>query len=182
MSYYVHTHKTNKIANKDLFRLNKISYEEMLENLIILLDGEKHESTATVANLPSNDDVLKSMSLQSTPAVVTASTPTDLVDTMCVVVWDDDRGDSYSWYLGYIKKYHGDGIYEIDHLTRSLKTSDKKWKYPSSPDIQLAHFEQIVPSIDIEGQWDIEISRKRIYNLENHKAISFACKNHISHL
>ena len=48
MSYYVHTHKSNQYANKDLFRLNRISYDEMLENLIILLDGEKHASTANV--------------------------------------------------------------------------------------------------------------------------------------
>ena len=61
MSYYVHTHKSNQFANKDLFRLNRISYDEMLENLIILLDGEKHASTATVANLPSNDIVMKSI-------------------------------------------------------------------------------------------------------------------------
>ena len=69
MSYYVHTHKSNKIANKPLFRLNKITYEEMLENLVILLDGEKQESTATVANLPSNETVLKSMSVNGNPAL-----------------------------------------------------------------------------------------------------------------
>ena len=42
MSY---THKANKIANKDLYRINGVTYEEMLENPMTLLDDEKYEST-----------------------------------------------------------------------------------------------------------------------------------------
>ena len=98
MSYYVHTHRSNKILNKSLFRLNKISYEEMLENLIIILDGEKHESTATVANLPTNKTVLDSMSKNSKLKKQEAPVPEKLINTMRVVVWSD--GASYSWYLG----------------------------------------------------------------------------------
>ena len=87
MSYYAHTHRADKIANKELFRINSISYEEMLENLIILLDDEKHESTATVANLPSNDDVLKSLlPSQSTPVPTTSIE--DSINKMCVVIWN----------------------------------------------------------------------------------------------
>ena len=59
MAYYAHTHKADKIASKNLFRLNGISYEEMLENLCILLDDEINESTSTVANLPTNKDTIK---------------------------------------------------------------------------------------------------------------------------
>ena len=187
MSYYVHTHKSNKIANKDLYRLNGITYEEMLENLIILLDGEKHESTATVANLPSNEKVLQSMAinvnpaLASTPVVPATPTPDDLINTMCVVVWADDD-TSYTWYLGYVKGYL-DGKFQVDHLARALKTSDSKWKYPSTPDIQLVQQEQIVKCGDIIGEWNMDAdSRKRLYSLDNYKTISFDCKRHISEL
>ena len=61
MAYYAHTHKADKIALKELFRLNGISHEEMLENLTILLDDEKHTSTSTIANLPTNEYVMKSV-------------------------------------------------------------------------------------------------------------------------
>ena len=82
----MHTHKADKIASKELFRINSISYEEMLENLMILLDDEKHASTATVANLPSNEDVLKSLlPSQSTP--VPSTLAEDRINKMCVVIW-----------------------------------------------------------------------------------------------
>ena len=156
-----------------------------MENLIILLDEEKYESTATVANLPSNDAVMKSLSTYN-PALVWEPDPTiptleNLVNTMCIVVWAD-QGASYSWYLGYIKEYSRDGAFQVDHLTRALKTSDSKWKYPASPDIQLVYQEKMV-KCDIMGQWDMTAnSRKRLYTLENYKTLSFACKNHISEL
>ena len=99
---------------------------------------------------------------------------------MCVVVWAD--GMSYSWYLGYIKEHCGDGTYEVDHLSRANKTSDTKWKYPSTADVQLVNREQIV-ECNIVGQWDMNAdSRKRLYTLENHKALSFASQKHISEL
>ena len=37
MAYYAQAHKQEKIQIPDLFRINKITYEEKLENLIILL-------------------------------------------------------------------------------------------------------------------------------------------------
>ena len=180
MSYYVHTHRSNKILNKSLFRLNKISYEEMLENLIILLDGEKHESTATIANLPTNKTVLDSMSENSKLKKQEAPVPEKLINTMRVVVWSD--GASYSWYLGYIKKEHCENrdTYEVDHLSRIVRSSDTKWKYPSTPDVQQVHREQII-KCDIVGQWDMNAdSRKRLFQLENYKTLSFAFEKHIS--
>ena len=54
MAYYAHTHKADKIARKQLFRINGITYEGMLENLSILLDDENDVSTSTIANLPMN--------------------------------------------------------------------------------------------------------------------------------
>ena len=61
MAYYAHTHEADKIARNKLFRLNGIPYEEMLENLSILLGDEEHESTSTIANLPTNKDVYQSL-------------------------------------------------------------------------------------------------------------------------
>ena len=37
MSYYDQTHKQEKIQTPELFRINKITYEEKIENLMILL-------------------------------------------------------------------------------------------------------------------------------------------------
>ena len=182
MSYYVHTQKASKIVNKDLFRLNNISYEEMLENLMILLDGEKYESTATIANLPSNNDVSKSLHLADLPRKplpILASDVEDRINTMCAVVWANDRR-SYSWYLGYIKKVSEDGEFMVDHLTRTVRSSDTSWKYPSSADTHFVTQEQII-DCEIDGEWDMKAdSRKRLFTLNGSKAISYAYKKHIS--
>ena len=57
LAYYVHTHKADRIAKPDLFRLNGIPHEEQLINFAILLDGEDHSNTCTIADLPTNEDV-----------------------------------------------------------------------------------------------------------------------------
>ena len=59
MAYYAQTHKQEKIQTPDLFRINKITYKEKLVNLMILLSDENQVSTASIANLPSNSNVLK---------------------------------------------------------------------------------------------------------------------------
>ena len=37
MAYYDQTHKQEKIQTPELFRINKITYEEKIENLMILI-------------------------------------------------------------------------------------------------------------------------------------------------
>ena len=54
MAYHARTHKADKIAGKQLFIINGITDEEMLENLSILLDDENDVCTSTIANFPTN--------------------------------------------------------------------------------------------------------------------------------
>ena len=78
----------------------------MLENLMILRDDEKYESTVTIANLPSNEDVLKSLPVSPNPQGVSIPSIQDVDKTnkVCVVVWKD-ANDAYAWFLGYIKEH-----------------------------------------------------------------------------
>ena len=59
MVYYAQTHKQEKIQIPDLFGINKITYEGRLENLMILLSDGNQVSTASIANLPSNNNLLQ---------------------------------------------------------------------------------------------------------------------------
>jgi hypothetical protein len=174
VAYYAHTHKAQRILNKDLCRINSVSDEEMLENMTILLDDEKFSSTATVANLPTNDDVLKSISNNQDQQEV--ASPCSMVNEMSVVVWQNDDG-VYEWYIGYVKNFDGDK-YSVDHLARKLKGSDSKWKYPTREDIQLTDPAQMV-NVDVEGEWDLTAdSRKRLFTLSNIKTVECAVKTH----
>ena len=95
LAYYAHTHKADKLGRPDLFRLNGISHEEKLTNLAILL-SEDCISACTVANLPTNDDVIAV--LEGTTTEQQSNEPSNLkINELCVVVWQNcDAG--YEWY------------------------------------------------------------------------------------
>ena len=61
-SYYRDTHKSDVIANAHLFKLNKVTHEERLANLSILLSDKSTEST--YVSLPSTQDALVLLSPQ----------------------------------------------------------------------------------------------------------------------
>lgn len=178
MLYFVNTHKSEKIVNKDLFRVNNISFDDMLENLMVILGGDViKECTATTANLPTNKDVLKIIKNDSQSSRTV--TEKDIkVNTMCAVVWVDSN-KTYSWYLGYIKDCVEEDMFKVDHLKRTLENSDTNWKYPSREDVQNVYSDQIV-EVEVDGEWDmVADSRKRQFHLRNSKAVSCAFKKHI---
>ena len=43
LTYYKHTHRTEVIANPKLFKLTKITHEERLSNLLVILDQNSLE-------------------------------------------------------------------------------------------------------------------------------------------
>ena len=173
LSYYVHTHKANKISRPDLYRLNGIPHEERLLNLSVLLEGENLASSCTVADLPTNEDVDKALKGETAKPTNHANLLT--VNELCIVVWQNcDR--KYEWYIAYIKEITNDGCV-VDHLHRVAEGCNNKWKYPSTEDIQTAEAEQII-SCSIEGNWDITPdTRKRHFSLQNQKLVEkkFAC-------
>ena len=175
MTYYVHTHKAERIGKKDLFRLNKISFDEMLENLTILLDDDGCGGSATVANLPTNDDVMKA--IKKPTDVTLRRTATAEINDLCVVVWLVESG--YQWYLGYVKEHSANGKVSVDHLTRVLDNSDSKWKYPSVEDKQEADPEQIVKS-KVKEEWGLSAdSRKRSFTDTIYQHYNFRISKHV---
>ena len=74
----------------DLFKLNKISHEECLENLLVLL-SEEDIACGSVADLPTNPDVLKT--LKNSTIETTPSNPAEI----CFSVNDSS---TVVWYLG----------------------------------------------------------------------------------
>ena len=60
MTFYRNAHKSDIKARPDLFKLNKISREERLENVLVLLSDEDI-ACGSVADLPTNADALKTL-------------------------------------------------------------------------------------------------------------------------
>ena len=62
LSFYVHTHKGDRLGRPELFRLAGIDTTTMLVNLCILLankDNSASRSSVAEVSLPTNDDALK---------------------------------------------------------------------------------------------------------------------------
>ena len=148
----------------------------MLENLTILLSEEKHVSNATVANLPTGTDVMNT--LEGINNDVRKENEVDKVNKLYAIAWRDFKG-LYEWFLGYVKK-EINGMFLVDHLTRVIKNSDSKWKYPTNEDVQLVEPDQIVECM-VKGEWDLTAdSRKRCFTLENKKTIAYEFNKHVS--
>ena len=85
-----------------MFKINGISYKEKLENICTLLDDQSEKYIASVANLPTNKDVFKSITVLpvtnnfSEPAV--EDQDKIKVNGLCVVCWDDGNVD-HIWYI-----------------------------------------------------------------------------------
>ena len=56
LSYYRNTHKADRYATPELFKVAKIPHEERLENLFILLSDNR--SSTSIIDLPTNKEVL----------------------------------------------------------------------------------------------------------------------------
>ena len=153
LAYFHQTHKPDMIARPDLFKLNKISSEEWLENLMILL-SDRDNSTGTVVDLPTNADVLQMITRDVThKPTKDATTLLPDINDLCIVVWAVD-GRMY-WFLGYIKK-QDDGHYLVDHLERESGGNDYVWKYPLTDDVHKAETDQIDP---VKVLWDWNVTR-----------------------
>ena len=136
LSFYVHTHKADRLGRPELFKLSNIDTATMLENVFILLTNEHNSaSRSSVAeiSLPTNEDALK---ILSDDPKNPADHPVFEVNELCVNVWHE--GEKIQWYVGYFKAMKGD-IFDVEQLVRASEDSDLHWVHPVN---------QIVDEID----------------------------------
>ena len=151
LTFYRSIDKSDMIARLDLFKLNKISHEEHLENL-------QHIACGSVTDFLTNADALKTLKTirfrctenNSTIEAKTNNPPEihfNGIDSY-VVAWY--LGAKWQWFLGYIKEKGGGKNYLVEHLGRIKTSNDMLWKYPVTDDVILVSAEQIV-HVDVKG-------------------------------
>lgn len=171
IAYLAHTQRSDKLARPELYKLNNLSYEEKLENLSVLLCDETSNScSATIADLPTNQQVLSKLTNVEIYTAPCSSGHWEIND-ICVVVWFIDG--NYKWYLSYVKEESSDKVM-VDHLYQ-IDKSMKFWKYPGQPDVCSVFQDQIL-DIKVEGEWNLLGSRTQRYTLFNEKDILKAFK------
>ena len=147
LTYYWYTHKPEVIARPDLFKLNKITHEERLKNFLILL-SDVDDAAGTVADLPTNENVLKAIKATSIENVTTHTikyVSEFNVNDLCVV--DNSK---LQWFLAYIKEQVSEEEYVVNHLVPLKERNDSRWKYPATDDTRTIHLEQLL-NVKVEG-------------------------------
>ena len=166
-----HTHKTEKIKIPNLFRQNVISFEEKLQLLCIFLSEDAEKCTATIANMPANEDGIKALATKETTAPEITSPSTFEKNQMCVAFWLE--GEAFTWYIGYITDVKEEN-YVVDHLHRNPLKQNKHWHYPRTSYKQIVLPDQTA-DIDVKGDWTLE-ERNQNFVLKNEKDIIFKFK------
>jgi len=163
------------IARPELFKLTKITHEERLENLFVLLSDSNNiatASSASVVDLPTDDDVLKVIS----SAEVANNIPEDIIqlNEMRIIVWN--LGESVKWFVGYVKEKSDKNYYVVEHLERAIQKQDVQWRYHTPDDTQVVEKDQIM-SCKVEGDWDFTTNTRIMkYMLKNVLLIKNAFK------
>ena len=132
ISYLAHTQKADKLVRPELYKINSVPFEEKLENLSVLLFEDNPDASTSLTDLPTNDDVLKSVSNITT--VITASIqPKIAANEFRAVAWRN-KENTYFWFIGFVTDSEEDEA-NVDHLHPLNKNSLKAWKYPVKPDV-----------------------------------------------
>ena len=102
-------------------------------------------ATGTVADLPTNEDVLKAIKATSIEKVTTNTIqhlPEFNVNDLCVVIRLVNNS-KWEWFLAYIKKQVSEEEYVVDHRERLKERIDSQWKYSDTDDTRTVHLEQM---------------------------------------
>ena len=120
MSCYRETHQAARYETPKLFKLTKISHEERLENIFVILSNGTNKiasilSTAML-DLPTNEE-LSHVIFDHTSEV--KNDVSVVVNQLCIVVWEVEK--EVKWFIGYVKEILEDG-YTVEHLHQSPST------------------------------------------------------------
>ena len=136
LTYYKHTHHSENIAAPSLFKLNKISHEERLSNLCILLNGQSTSFTTLKGAL----QVIQNNNQNQTTNSIDNELTID-IGQPCVTLWREN--DIETWYVGYCIEVN-DNVVTVEHIRRTGKCSNLKGKYPTKIGIASVDNDQIL--------------------------------------
>ena len=140
--FYCTTHKMGMLARPDLFKLNKITHQEHLKNLMILLTDNDY-ATASIADLPSNEDALTIIEGKIPFTELTANSSDIKINNTYMIAWHIEN--TWNWFVGYVKDKLSDNHYAKDHLEILKGGNSTVWKYPGIGDTQIIFNGQIIP-------------------------------------
>ena len=110
------THHRDAEVRKDLYKVNNVSLQDMIENLTVMLSDEQNDEGVV---FPSEEEVINILKQNLSLPVPQP----EVNDAVCLlqnrpvaVIWDSKH--KKKWYVGFFLDMNKDGTYRIDDLER----------------------------------------------------------------
>ena len=116
MQYQRLTHPKDFEARRELYRVNKLSLEEMIENLTIIFSEDNYVEENIV--FPTEDEIMDLLHNNSEYTVASKDITTLSLrpNQPLAVIWDSRA--KRNWFIGFFLDKNEDGTYRVDHLER----------------------------------------------------------------
>ena len=165
-------HPFDSKERSHLYKMNQLSVEEMIENLLILFDTSTNHEVGEDIEFPTEDEIYEL--LNNTDIEVSSTEVTEQEDSVrkfvseepVAVIWDSE--DDRYWCIGFFIQNLSDDEIQVDHLKCKRKGEYGEWVRPERDDVQPVHHVQVLP-VNVLGEWDFSkrLSVYRILNLED---------------
>ena len=154
-----------------LYKVNKMSTDDLLQNLTLLLsDYDAEDLASSSVCFPTAQEMVNTLNLSESSDSTTAEinnendTAFQYLQPLAVVWWAEN---SAKWYIGFfLSGTHNKNCMMIDHLAGA----DGEWMRPKQEEILEVNVSQILP-VSVKGDWVIERERSMKYVVSNWKEI-----------
>ena len=142
----------------DLYKLNFLNDDQLLENITILLENPNEITSGEKVDFQSSEEIMEILKTGGQPQQAEEFRQPQMAEQTSqlqqaeeftiqkplAVVWDDNE-ESRSWFIGFYIGESANNPHEIavDHLVR--KNSNSDWIRPVMDDVQDVKLGQIVP-------------------------------------
>ena len=166
-----------------LYKMNYLSVDELVENLVILFDDYDASGGNETVTFPSEDEIYskirpKEHDLSSASPADEPSTATEEFkpNEPLVVLWDNDT--TRCWYIGFFVCEIDEDHIKVDHLERQKCNSDQYWIRGKADDVQSVNLVQVIP-VSVVGDWNFGNERQPVFVLDNSKDIKLSFDKYI---
>ena len=167
-------HPVDAQERPDLYKMNFLTHEELLENLMILMNTDSTSLEEEEVLFPTEEEIIDQiLAVPSTDSIVPSECEIDNFATdgtvsltnrqPLAVVWDE--GDHRYWAVALFLSNNDDGTFEVDNLVEKKNSNRREWVRPEGDDIQNVLAQFIIPC-EVCGDWDYS-KRMSTFVVEN---------------
>jgi hypothetical protein len=144
-------HPLDARERPDLYKMNYLTQEQLIENLTILVDESAEQVDSSYLLFPSEEEIMDIIRNNNGEMEMETETPVFKKQQPLAIVWDGEGDERYWCVALYICEY--EGKISVDNLVEQRKSNKCAWVRPTVDDVQNV-LPQFIISCDVKGEWD----------------------------